>query len=73
MDWTAYLSNYFRIDASSDKRKLPLNDITTWDSFSMMEFMSAVYEEFDIQISAKEIFEVKNMENLIELLENKSI
>ncbi len=47
------------------------NDIEEWDSLSHIDMIFTVEEEFNIKITTKEISRLKNVGDLVTIIENK--
>lgn len=49
------------------------NDIDGWDSFAHLNLITAIENSFDIQIADDEVIRLKNVGDIIEIIERKSI
>lgn len=47
------------------------NDVEGWDSMSHMQLIVAVEKEFGIKISGADVMRMKNVGDLIQLIDNK--
>ena len=47
------------------------NDVDSWDSLSHMEMISQVEEEFGVKFKLKDLVKLKNVSDLIYLIEEK--
>ena len=51
--------------------EMSANDVEGWDSISHMIMISMVEERFHINIKLRELLSLKNVGDLIEIIENK--
>jgi len=77
MSTTETLNQIFRMVFDDDTIEIlpdmTANDIDGWDSFAHLNLITAIENSFDIQIADDEVIRLKNVGDIIEIIERKSI
>jgi acyl carrier protein len=67
------ISKVFEIKQEEIKKDLTPEDIEKWDSLSQLNLLSAIEDEFKINLEFDEIFTVMKINDIYKLLEKKGV
>ena len=69
---TPIFRDVFNDDALVVTDSMTANDVATWDSLSNINMIFAVEKTFGVKFSIKEVRDLKNVGELIELIKRKA-
>ncbi|RYE58903.1 MAG: acyl carrier protein [Sphingobacteriales bacterium] len=63
--------NVFADESIQISPDLTADDVEGWDSLSHVDMIVSVEEEFQIRLTTREVASLKNVGNLIQIIQNK--
>jgi len=73
MSIEALISEVLYVDAKSIDEESGPNNIEAWDSLGHINIISALEDEYEIEITPEEILEISNVRDIKKVLLNKNI
>jgi len=72
-DLTLCIGTALNVEVEKIERKSSRSNLEEWDSFGQIAIAVSIENRFNIQLTTEELFSFNSIEDLIKILEKKSI